>query len=233
MQSKLFKITGTILLAITSCLSYCEAQKIPAGFTPIFSGKDLTGWHISRTTHQGTTPDAHAKNGVLYMQQHPYGQGGVLLSNKKYRDFELYVEVKIDSFCNGGIFLRSTESGQAYQIELAEPGGTGNLFGELMRISKEGVADKASVWKPNDWNSFRIRMTGEIPRIMLWINGKLMFDVTEPANDFTAGATEGMIGFQAHWSTTFSAASEAFDMSGSWRPGASHRFRNIAIKEIK
>jgi len=229
-----FRLIGIIFLSIASFLSYCQTGKIPAGFKPIFNGKDLTGWHVSRTTHQGTTPDANVKNGVLYMQQYPYGQGGVLLSNKKYRDFELYVEVKIDSFCNGGIFLRSSESGQAYQIELAEPGGTGNLFGEMMRISKDGVAsDKASVWKPNDWNSFRIRMTGEVPHIILWINEKQMFDVTEPVNDFTAGATEGMIGFQAHWSATYSAASQAFDMSGSWRPGAAHRFRNIAIKELK
>ena len=228
------RITNIIFLLVVSYASYGQVGKIPAGFKKIFNGRDLTGWHISRTTHQGTTPDAHVKSGVLYMQQHPYGQGGVLLSNKKYRDFELYVEVKIDSFCNGGIFLRSSESGQAYQIELAEPGGTGNLFGEMMRISKDGVAEgRASVWKPNDWNSFRIRMTGEIPRVILWINGKQMFDVTEPANDFTAGATEGMIGFQAHWSATYSASSQAFDMSGSWRPGAAHRFRNIAIKELR
>jgi hypothetical protein len=76
-------------------------------------------------------------------------------------------------------------------------------------------------------------MKGEVPHITLWINGEQMWDVTEPANDFIAGATEGMIGFQAHWSATYSPASKSFDMSGSWRPGGKCRFRNISIKEIK
>lgn len=213
----------------------CFAQTggIPKGFLSIFNGKDLRGWHISRTTHQGTTPDIRVENKELVLKQHPYGQGGILLSDKKYRDFELYLEVKIDSFCNGGVFLRSTESGQAYQVELAEPGGTGNLLGEMLRVSKGAVAEnKAKAWRPNEWNSFRIRMTGEVPEVKFWLNGQMMWDVTEPVNDFIAGATNGMIGLQAHWSAVYSAAADAFDMSGSWRPGASHRYRNIAIREL-
>ena len=170
----------------------------------------------------------------MILKQNPYGQGGVLLTDKKYKNFELYLEVKVDSFCNGGIFLRSTESGQAYQVELSEPGGTGDLFGEMLPISKSAKAtDRLKVWKPNDWNSFRIRMTGEVPQITLWINGVQMWEVTQHKNDFTAGATEGMIGFQAHWSAPFSTTVAEFDMSGSWRPGAAHRFRNIAIKKLK
>lgn len=222
-----------LVLFLSLFTGFVHAQ-IPAGFTPLFNGKDLTGWHISRTTHQGTVASFTVENGAITLRQHPYGQGGVLLTNKKYRNYELYVEVKIDSLCNGGIFLRSTESGQAYQIELAQPGGTGNLFGEMLPISKSATADNlAKVWKANDWNSFRIRMTGEIPRITLWINGEQMWDVTQTKNDFIAEATEGMIGLQAHWSAVYSAAAKSFDMSGAWRPGAAHRFRNIAIKELK
>ena len=194
---------------------------------------DPNGWHISRTTHQGTTPKVSIKHGVITLAPHPYGQGGVLLSNKKYRDFELSLDVKVDSFCNSGIFLRASESGQAYQVEVAEPGGTGNLFGEMMRISTPAEADKSKVWKPNKWNSFRIRMTGEVPHITLWINNELMWDVTEPQNDFTANATEGYIGLQTHWSATYSDAARAFDMSDSWKPGREIKFRNVVIKELK
>src|SRR3954469_25565275 len=183
-----------IILLISTVLSSTAQDSIPKGFTPLFNGKDLSGWHISRTSHQGTTPDCHVENGTIVIKEHPYGQGGILLSNKKYKSFELYVEVKVDSFCNSGIFLRSTESGQAYQVELAEPGGTGDLLGERMAVSKTATAaEKASVWKPGDWNSFRIRMEGAVPRLTLWINGKQMWAVAEPVNDFTAGATEGRI----------------------------------------
>ncbi len=209
-------------------------EKTPGEFRPIFSGEDLAGWHISRTSHQGTTGNFYGENGVITLKQNPYGQGGVLLTDKKYKNFELYVEVRIDSFCNGGIFLRSTESGQAYQVELAWPGATGDLFGERMAISEPAKATGIQqVWRPNDWNAFRIRMAGAVPRITLWVNDVKMWDVAQPKNDFTAGATEGMIGFQSHWSALYMPAPGGFNMPGAWRPGAAHRFRNVRIKEIK
>src|SRR5215217_6907421 len=131
-------------------------NSIPKGFTPLFNGKDLTGWHSSRTSHQGTTPDFRVEGGTIVLRQHPFGQGGVLLTNKKYKNFELYLEAKIDSFSNGGIFIRSSESGIAYQIELDEgAGSTGSLLGERMPVSRGATAtDRAQVWKPNDWNTF-------------------------------------------------------------------------------
>jgi Domain of Unknown Function (DUF1080) len=227
----MIKLINTVLFFCAS-LSCANAQ-IPKGFESLFNGKDLNQWHTSRTSHQGTVGNFYAENGAITLKQNPFGQGGVLLTNKKFKDFELYVEVKIDSFCNGGIFLRSTESGQAYQIELAMPGGTGSLFGEAMQISQAVEAKEISkVWKANDWNSFRVRMVGEAPKITLWINGVFMWEVMQPQNDFTAGAVEGMIGLQSHWSALYQPIPGGFNMPGAWRPGAAHRFRNIGIKEL-
>jgi len=99
-----------------------------------------------------------------------------------------------------------------------------------------GLAGKATaignVWRPGEWNSFRIRMTGEVPRVILWVNNVQMWDVQQPKNDFIAGATEGMIGFQSHWSAQYLPTPGEFNMPGAWRPGAAHRFRNIRIKEL-
>lgn len=222
-----------LFFIVVSVASGLRAQ-VPEGFKPLFNGKNLKGWHPSRTSHQGTTGDFRVENGVITLRQDPYGQGGVLLTDKKYSNFELYIEVKLDSFCNGGIFLRSTESGQAYQIELAIPGGHGSLFGEAMQISKPAEAkDIWKVWKPNDWNSFRIRMTGEVPTITLWVNGIRMWEVTQPVNDFTAESVEGMIGLQSHWTALYQPIPGGFNMPGAWRPGAAHRFRNIGIRQLK
>ena len=230
----LLKLLLTILFFLPVSFSNAQSTRIPKGFVRLFNGKNLEGWHISRTSHQGTTPHFFVKNGVLTGMQYPYGQGGVLLTDKKYKSFELYMEVKLDSFCNGGIFLRSTESGQAYQIELSEPGGSGDLLGERMPVSQSAQATgKAAAWKPDGWNAFRIRMEGAVPRLTLWINGKKMWTIAQPQNDFTTGAVAGMIGLQVHWSAPYEAAVAGFDMSGSWRPGGAHRFRNIAIKELK
>jgi hypothetical protein len=102
-----------------------------------------------------------------------------------------------------------------------------------MQISVTGEATKrGEIWNENDWNSFRIRMVGEIPHITLWINGVQMWDVVQPKNDFVAGVIEGKIGLQSHWTALFSPAAGDWNGLASWQPGAAHRYRNIAIKEL-
>ncbi|PSR53226.1 DUF1080 domain-containing protein [Adhaeribacter arboris] len=228
------QIKKILILLLSNLLISPAWAQIPAGFKSIFNGKNLQGWHISRTTHQGTTPDVRVEKGTIVLRQNPYGQGGVLLSYKKFKNFELYLEARIDSFTNGGIFIRSSESGIAYQIELDEAAGsTGNLLGERMPVGREAKTNgRNKVWRANDWNSFRIRMVGEVPRITLWINNVEMWDITQPKNDFMAGATKGMIGFQSHWTALYSSTVVGWNILDSWAPGAMHRFRNIAIKEL-
>ena len=105
---------------------------VPDGFTPIFNGTTLSGWHVSRTNHHGRTPDFFVMHGAIVATQNPFGGGGILLTDKKYKNFELYMEVKPDWGCDSGIFLRSTESGAAYQVtmDFLPNGGMGNVIGE-------------------------------------------------------------------------------------------------------
>ena len=226
------KITAVVFVLIQTALT--ATAQLPAGFRSLFNGKNLNGWHISRTTHQGTTPDFRVEDGVITVRQKPFGQGGVLLTDKSFKNFELYMEVKLDSFSNGGIFIRSSESGVAYQVEFDETeGSTGSLYGERMHVSKTAVAaQRAKAWKENAWNSFRIRMVGDTPHITLWINEVQMWDITQPQNDFIAGAVTGMIGLQSHWTALFSPAAGEWNGLSSWAPGAVHRYRNIGIKRL-
>jgi Domain of Unknown Function (DUF1080) len=108
------------------------AVKVPEGFTPIFNGRSLAGWHVSRTNHHGRTPDFFVLHGAIIATQNPFGGGGILLTDKKYKNFELYMEVKPDWGCDSGIFFRSTESGAAYQVtmDFLPNGGMGNVIGE-------------------------------------------------------------------------------------------------------
>ncbi|MBK8778151.1 MAG: DUF1080 domain-containing protein [Saprospiraceae bacterium] len=214
-----------------NCNDLLQAQ-IPRGFKSIFNGKNLKGWHISRSSHQGTTPDFKVIDGMITVHQYPFGQGGVLLSDKKYSDFELYLEAKIDSFSNGGIFLRSNEGGAAYQIELDILGGLGDLMGERIQVGVPAQATEIrKVWNTKDWNSIKVKMVGAIPSVALWVNGIKMYEVQQSKNDFIAGTEDGMIGLQCHWTALYDSTAESELMPiDSWRPGALHRFRNIAIK---
>jgi hypothetical protein len=221
-------------MGILSLNLHAQNRSGEVGFKSIFNGKNLKGWHISRTSHQGTTPKIEIESGAIVVGDQPFGQGGVLLTNKTYSSFELKVEVKLDSFCNSGIFIRSNEGGAAYQIELSMPGSTGALYGERISPSKVMVAnDLNKVWKVNDWNLFHIKMVGEVPQVSLWVNGIMMWEVQQPKNDFIAGATEGMIGLQCHWTSVYSSAASQGMPLDSWRPNAKVRFRNIRIKQLK
>lgn len=210
-----------------------DRGSMPSGFTRIFNGRDLTGWHPSRTAHHGKTPQLTVKNGAVYILQRPFGQAGLLMTDRKYGDFEFYVETDLKPGFNSGIFLRSTEEGAAYQVELDANAGNGGLLGESLRISQGARPTRmAEVWRPTGWNSFRIRMVGAAPRITLWVNGEQMWDVQEPKNDMIAGMTDGFIALQFHFLTSTGPSSMVMPLSYN-TPGVPLGFRNMAIREIK
>lgn len=258
--------------------------KVPEGFTSIFNGRDLTGWHISRTNHHGRTPDFFVMHGMIVATQNPLGGGGILLTNKAYKNFELYMEVKPDFGNDSGIFLRSTESGAAYQVtmDFLPNGGMGNVIGEGgMQLAargrgaargaaapggaaggaaaagaaagRQGAAPAApapaqtagaarqggapagpppgfgegnqanaawvKAWKRDDWNTVRVRMTGEVPHVTVWFNDIQISDFQDTANSAIGGITEGPIAIQVHG-------------GNRWVPGGFWRWRNLGIKEL-
>lgn len=220
-----------------------QAASVPSGFVPMFNGRDLSGWHVSRSNHHGTTGNWHVENGVIVGAQRPLGQGAILLTDRKYRDFELYAEVNPDHECDGGIFLRSTETGSGYQVDITARGENPPalaLMGEDLRLGpRTDLVERkttAGTWKLHDWNAVRIRMTGEAPRVTLWLNDVLLWDVQQARNDLLGDATDGMIALQLHWN-----AWNALDPPDKparigavmWKPGALHRYRSVAIKELK
>jgi lysophospholipase L1-like esterase len=200
-----------------------EAATVPAGFTPIFNGKDLSGWHISTTNHHGTTPDWKVEGGILTGMQNPAGKGGILLTDRKYRNFEVYVELNPDWGCDGGLFLRSSEKGEAYQVLLdyREKGTLGGIYGERLKgVPTYDAPDWEKHWKKGEWNTIRARIEGGIPRIQVWMNGVRVTEWADTANHAAQGALDGMIAVQVHGGAQI------------WKEGGRHRFRNLAVREL-
>jgi hypothetical protein len=228
-MKRLFPAAAAALL-LAAVAAPAETGGVPEGFQPIFNGKDLTGWHVSRSNHHGTTLNARVEDGLLVLEQNPIGEGGILLTDKRYGDFELYLEVKPDWGCDGGIFLRSNEEGNAYQITIDYM--IRNTVGTLITEGIPGMngsgprrpPDWQKIWKRDDWNSFRVRMTGEAPHVTAWMNGEQILDFTDGANHALGGVREGMIALQLH----FTNATTPRNI-----PHGVHRFRNIAIREVK
>ena len=209
---------------------------IPKGFRPLFNGRDLTGWHISQVNHHGNTKAWTVKDGVLMVTQDPAGNGGILLTDREYGDFEVSLEVKPDYGCDGGLFLRSSEKGEAYQVMLdyLDGGSIGGVYGErLPAVNEPGVGSGERInpewqryWKKDDWNLIRARIEGETPHIQIWLNGQKLVDWTDSINHAAGGARKGMIAVQAH-------RSDPTKENSRWIAGGYHRFRNIAIKELR
>lgn len=195
--------------------------QVPDGFRSVFNGANLAGWHMSLTSHHGDTKEWRVYDGALVGKQDRAGNGGILLTDETFGDVEVYLEIKPDFGCDGGLFLRSSESGQAYQVMLdyLEGGNVGGVFGErLQDVETRDSEGWRKAWKEDSWNALRIRIRGEAPRIEVWLNGALITDFRDSANHLPHGATEGSLAVQVHGGSRCS-------------PGLEHRFRNIAVRE--
>ncbi len=197
------------------------AQGIPPGFQNISPGPDLKGWHISQVNHHGNTA-WKVEDGVLTATQDKPDNGGIVLTDGKYKDYEIYLEMNPDFGCDSGLFLRSNEKGEAYQVMLDYlPGGNmGGIYGEGLK-GVRGAPAKGweQYWKKGDWNTIRARIEGSTPHIQVWMNGTQITDWTDTENHAADGATTGMIALQIHG-------------GNRCKPGLYHRYRNIGIKPL-
>lgn len=134
-------LTNTAGAAAFAALPSAFAQKNGAeekGFTSLFDGKTLKGWHKNpqRVGH-GTGGTWKAEEGTITGEQDPpgSGNGGILLTDKKFGDFELRLDIKPDWGVCSGLFLRSNDKGQCLQmmVDYHDAGNIGHIYGEGTR----------------------------------------------------------------------------------------------------
>lgn len=205
-----------LVVAIVSCCAPSEPDRL-------FNGRDLTGWHISASSPHGRTNAWHVADGTIVGTQQPAGQGGVLLSDARYGDVEVSLDFMLSEGCDSGLFLRSSERGQAYQVMLdnVENGVIGSIYGEQLESLNAPINDRwTEAWRQGDWNNIRVRIEGAVPHITVWINGTLITDWTDTANHAADGAVDGAIGLQVHG-------------GGRWMPGGTLRVRSITVKPLR
>lgn len=101
----------------------------------LFDGKTLNGWHKNpqRIGH-GTGGVWRAEEGSITGEQDPpgSGNGGILLTDRKFGDFELEISIKPDWGVCSGLFLRANDRGQCIQmmVDYHDAGNVGHLYGE-------------------------------------------------------------------------------------------------------
>ncbi|MFN0068127.1 MAG: DUF1080 domain-containing protein [Limisphaerales bacterium] len=177
-----------------------------AGWTTLFNGRDLAGWRVSpKTGHSAASGNKSGgrwvvEDGAITGTQDIPGNGGIILTEETFGDFEVALEMNNDFGPDSGLFLRSTEDGKAWQAMIDYHAG-----GNLMGLYGEGLGGKPHVrnysfrekvteidpkptgnppvalpvlpeawpsfWRHGQWNELRARITGNPPKILTWING--------------------------------------------------------------
>ncbi|MFO0851759.1 MAG: family 16 glycoside hydrolase [Gemmataceae bacterium] len=102
-----------------SCRS-STAKTSPAGTSPRRPG---TAARARTSPAAGGWP----RDGAI-VSQDIKGNGGIVITDKKYTDFEVVLEMNNDDGPDSGLFLRSTEDGKCYQAMIDYHAG-GNLVG--------------------------------------------------------------------------------------------------------
>jgi HEAT repeat protein len=165
-------------------------MQVPEGFVPLFNGKNLLGWkglllspYDNPAKRKKLSPEELKKrqaeadedmrkhwfvdNGVLCFD----GTGHSLATTRDYGDFEMLVDWKLLT-PNGdsGLYLRGSP-----QVQIWDPAhwkiGSGGLYNNKKNPSKPTMIADNPI---GQWNTFRIKMTGE--RVTVHLNGKLIVD---------------------------------------------------------
>ncbi len=219
--------SGVVLLLVLASNAF--GQTTGDGFMPLFNGQSLAGWHTSAKSGHSRASNHQSggkwviENGAIVGSQDIPGNGGLVLTDEPFGDFEVALEMNNDFGPDSGLFLRSTEVGKAWQA-MVDYHANGNLMG----VYGEGLEGKPNVlnfkfrstpeeieelvspagvplpvlpsawknfWRHGQWNELRARIVGNPPHITTWINGVKFCDWREP--ELRHPAT-GSVGLQVH-----------------------------------
>ena len=147
-----------------------------AGWRPLFDGATTGGW---RGYRRAQIPGGwQAVDGALTR----VGEGGDIITNEQFANFELALEWKVAPGGNSGIFYRATEAGDAVYTsgpEMQVLDDARHVDGKS-RLTSAGslygiYAAPAGVVKPaGEWNAARIVVNGN--HVEHWLNGVKVVD---------------------------------------------------------
>jgi hypothetical protein len=159
------------------------------GYVDIFNNKDLTGWKglvgnpITRSKMDTATLSKEQQKADSIMRKGWYVKDGVLnfsgegeniCTTKQYRNFDMYVDWKIEPKGDAGIYLRGSPQVQIWDTSRVDVGaqvGSGGLYNNQAHESKPlKLADNAI----GEWNTFHIIMKDD--KVTVYFNGVLVVD---------------------------------------------------------
>lgn len=152
------------------------------GFSPLFNGRDLTGWTPVGDANWTVQDDVLAAD---------KGAMSFLVSDASYRDFDLRVEIWISPEANSGVFIRCSDRrifnpANAYEVNVfdARPDPTYGT-GAIVDVAKVSPMPRAA----GRWSLLEISARGDSLTVKL--NGQTTVDAVR-----NAAHAEGPIALQ-------------------------------------
>jgi hypothetical protein len=130
------RLVLSAVFCAAACVGIPQAARAAEDWITLFDGKTLKGWHTNpeKIGHGTGGIWTVEEGGVLAGEQDPpgSGNGGILLTDRKFGDFELSLEMKPNWGSDSGVFLRSTDKGECIQmtVDYYDGGNIGHFYGE-------------------------------------------------------------------------------------------------------
>jgi hypothetical protein len=163
----------TLVVLFTWSAIPCAGQDVPDGFTPLFNGRDLTGWK----PHAGKLDSWTVEDGLLKSS----GKGGGwLFTGQEYSDCEIRLEFRLSVQGNSGVALRAPRKGdpafEGLEVQiLDDPNYKGLRPTQHAGSIYDVVAASKQVLKPTgEWNTLRIIAKGR--QVIVELNGTQVVD---------------------------------------------------------
>ncbi|MGQ9589981.1 MAG: aldo/keto reductase [Planctomycetota bacterium] len=165
----------SILVAAAAAALGAAGERRASEAKALFDGKSLAGWRRANEPGHGSGCRWEVRGGAISGFQDYPGAWGILVTEAKFGDFELALEVKAGAPFDAGVIARATPEGHGYLIAI-RPGPGGDVGGvSASRIGdvRFPPADWKAVWREG-WNELRIDVRGHPPEIRTWLNGRPM-----------------------------------------------------------
>ncbi len=162
---------SAIALAASLISPVLAAEPNDEGFVSIFDGKTLDGWHVNaKTGHSKRSFHTSGgrwvvEEGAIVGSQDMPGNGGLLMTDKEYGNYEIVLEMNNDFGPDSGLFLRSTENGSAYQamIDYYKGGNLMGLYGEADLKANPSVRNFSFLDSPDKIKIVTATKQGPVP----------------------------------------------------------------------
>lgn len=233
MKPRLLPLLASLALAFAALPlaakdNQLTAQEKAEGWKLLFDGKTLKGW---RAYAGKPMAGWEVVDGTLHAIAKT--KGSELITEKKFKDFELSWDWKVPPAGNNGIKYFVTEArtkspGPEYQMiddEGHPDGKRGGLHQTAAFYDVLAPAADKPRRNPGEWNSSRIVARGN--RVQHWLNGKMVLEFDLTSAEVKAGIAKSKfskeVGFGEHIEGHIMLT---YHQDDCW-------FRNIKIRELK